>query len=1140
MDISAKIRNQFPEFIEGEYPEFVKFVKHYYEFLESAELSFADSATAFAGINFQINDTVSVKNSTGTLIHGSVAVIRGIDKDNNRLFISSNNKFSVGSTVFHKNKNDKSEFFNTETKIGAIESYSPNPVQTVDQLLEYRDIDSTISKFFNSFREEFMATIPHFDQDLDKYSIIKNITDLYREKGTVEGHRLFFKLLLNQEPDEIYFPGDDVLEVSDGEWSRVVKMRISAPEISPGMYIDPVNLIGSKISQSLGTISAIIESANTLAQIEFPDNSIIELNLNSETIVGEFSLDENCLISNGTETEDISVILAPMITEIIVDNPSQYYNIDDVIEIVVGSGISHVPPTITVENITSGYITHLEDLDGTDTGFSKNDPLIFSNVGEMIDGEMIEVKSAEALISGVNHSLVFEDDSDIIQEDFTVYISGEPGRKFSVEDGSFSVDNGTIGEISIIDSGQGYKKLPVVTANGTHIFAESKDIGGIRGAKIIDPGFFTSTVDVDTKALATIIIKDNISIAVDDVVSQIQDSLTISGTVVSWDSALRMIKVKMSEANEYFDKNSTITIGIHSTVIVAVETAKCSVKFSPLFESTGIAITEDGFISQKAKRIYDGLYYQSFSYLVKISDSIQTWRTAIKNTVHPAGFAVFGEINIKNRLEVKIKPVTGVNWLRPTYTPELFSMFRTIFDSVAKNAPSKIESNYTINWMKPYSYVDRSTYGGSRLINLDKWKFAAPPHPAGESHGLPGIYRQEIIEPSWVKIKFNATIVSGFLTMEWSDLLLMHVTSYMHHYKEIRSSNAGSGIDFLATVPNGSIWQPGDIDRDGDAVDVSDSLEALRHHIGLEDATEAFNYLRDQYKSQFGLINPVVGDDIWMVYKSFYDDIENSSAFESRVGFSWVSIPCKVTDIIDNGDHTADIEISIPIGNHSDIHDRLSDASVIGFPAVDQGFNHTTLLGGSLVGDSNSLNNGSIRLYITEPDLTDDLNISLPVATLTSTSNVSTLNPAYQSNLATFDIIATSNQTEFIFDTDFTIDNIDVILNNDSFTLLEDGFDLILETGYGIQQESWYTMGSTEYTHEFITTNNLPQIKVTLNDGVDVGVKVSLVINSSISVPTGYSISQFKDYKISDVTNYPGMRTNIPPPSEITFRPFPL
>jgi hypothetical protein len=37
-----------------------------------------------------------------------------------------------------------------------------------------------------------------------------------------------------------------------------------------------------------------------------------------------------------------------------------------------------------------------------------------------------------------------------------------------------------------------------------------------------------------------------------------------------------------------------------------------------------------------------------------------------------------------------------------------------------------------------------------------------------------------------------------------------------------------------------------------------------------------------------------------------------------------------------------------------------------------------------------------------------------------------------------------------------------------------------------------------------------------------------------ILIPTGYSISQFKDYKISDVTNYPEMRTDIPPPSEIT------
>jgi hypothetical protein len=762
MDISAKIRNQFPEFIEGEYPEFIKFVKHYYEFLESAELSFTDlSTTKFdeLEVGYTISTGISTENSV-ELVHGSDAVIRGIDKDNRRLYISSNNKFSIGSKVFYG-----------LTEIGTIENYSPNPVQTVDQLLEYRDIDSTISKFFNSFREEFMATIPHFDQDLDKYSIIKNITDLYREKGTTEGHKLFFKMLLNKEPDEIYFPGDDVLEVSDGEWSRVVKMRIFQTAIGD---LVPSDLIGYRITQ--GASSAIIESVTTLVQTDFT-TPIIELNLNSETIVGEFSLDEDCLID-----DNISVTLAPMITEIIVDNPSQYYNIDDVIEIVGVSG-DYIAPTIKVDNITSGYITHLEDLDGTATGFSKNPPnnvLTFVSVG----GD--PSKSAEALISGVNHSLVLEDESDIIQEDFTVYISGEPGHKFSVEG-----NNGTIGEISIIDSGQGYKELPGVTANGTHIFAESKYIGGIRGAKIIDPGFFTSTVGVDAKTLSTIIIKDDISIEIGDSVSQIQNT-TIHGTVVSWDSTLRMIKVKMSAANEYFDKNSTITIGSHSTVIVAsVETAKCSVKFSPIFESTGIAITEDGFISEIAKRIHDGVYYQSFSYLVRISDSIQTWRTAIKNTVHPAGFAVFGEISIKNRLEAKMKAFTGEHWLRPTYTPELFSMFRTIFDSVAKNAPAKIESDYTIKWMKPYSYVDRSTYGGSRLINLDKWKFAAPPHPAGVAHGLPGIHRQEVIDDNIVDPLLNTTatitdagetkiilIPTGYSISQFNDYKISDVTNY--------------------------------------------------------------------------------------------------------------------------------------------------------------------------------------------------------------------------------------------------------------------------------------------------------------------------------------------------------------------------
>ena len=45
-------------------------------------------------------------------------------------------------------------------------------------------------------------------------------------------------------------------------------------------------------------------------------------------------------------------------------------------------------------------------------------------------------------------------------------------------------------------------------------------------------------------------------------------------------------------------------------------------------------------------RIQDSLFYQDFSYQIKTDISINNWRSILKNTIHPAGWNVFGAILI--------------------------------------------------------------------------------------------------------------------------------------------------------------------------------------------------------------------------------------------------------------------------------------------------------------------------------------------------------------------------------------------------------------------------------------------------------------------------------------------------------------
>ena len=60
-------------------------------------------------------------------------------------------------------------------------------------------------------------------------------------------------------------------------------------------------------------------------------------------------------------------------------------------------------------------------------------------------------------------------------------------------------------------------------------------------------------------------------------------------------------------------------------------------------------------------RIQDSLYYQDFSYVIKVGRTINDWRDSFKKTVHSAGFYFTGQVDIESRLNAQIQSITGIN-----------------------------------------------------------------------------------------------------------------------------------------------------------------------------------------------------------------------------------------------------------------------------------------------------------------------------------------------------------------------------------------------------------------------------------------------------------------------------------------------
>ena len=64
-------------------------------------------------------------------------------------------------------------------------------------------------------------------------------------------------------------------------------------------------------------------------------------------------------------------------------------------------------------------------------------------------------------------------------------------------------------------------------------------------------------------------------------------------------------------------------------------------EFTPViksyFDNIGKFTSDVGKVSDQNQKIHDSYFYQDFSYLIKSKTPMDSWRSLIKQTTHPAG-----------------------------------------------------------------------------------------------------------------------------------------------------------------------------------------------------------------------------------------------------------------------------------------------------------------------------------------------------------------------------------------------------------------------------------------------------------------------------------------------------------------------
>jgi len=672
--ISTILNSQLPEFVVADHPKFAEFLKVYYQLLESAELSI-DTIEGTDGILLQsetgqTNNLVlnsSRKDTARTLLDAgdkilleestygkfvrsetvtgqiskATAVVLVEDIANNRLIISSQDKFVSGEIIVGSASGAQAN----------ITNYKPNPVNNIVDLVNFRDPDNAIGYFLSNMRDEFLATLPeNLATGVDKRKLIKNIKSMYRAKGSVRGHEMFFRILFGENSETIY-PREQMLKASDGQFDSLKVLRVIS---SVG---DPNQLVGRTITGGTSSATAIVENTS---QFQIGDSTVTQLIINEDSILGTFVVGEEI---TGTSADTDDYFIKANITGIPgnknITNDGSLNSTTDTISLTAGGEGA----LFQVEEIGPGSVTEIV-IDNEGTGYEIGDALTFINTGsgggnaagfvKVVNGGFADQNGSTASATGVEDRIILEEET----------TRGDPYQGVRIVQEKFTGLQ-TIDELFLTNGGNQYTSLPTVsvtssTGSNAVIKAYGDDIGKIVKVKTVEVGrsyeesptpptlgFFNN--GIVTNVSGTFLATNNIT-----------SSSGGSGTIVSLDADRGLLKIK--DVTGTFAIDDTLTSATSGTcTLKKLDIATATVDVVSVTDTDGAFISERGKLSETTMRVQDSLYYQDYSYVIKVGQSIARWRDAFKKTMHTAGFYFTGQVDIESRITVTAGgPVKGV------------------------------------------------------------------------------------------------------------------------------------------------------------------------------------------------------------------------------------------------------------------------------------------------------------------------------------------------------------------------------------------------------------------------------------------------------------------------------------------------
>ena len=285
--ISQRLASILPEFVRDDAPAFVTFLKAYFEFLESEIITLKsqsdldgialedgqgsvllEPATVLPSPDAYTSKLISERTGTNTnedaspfakgeYLYGETSgTVAKVDVVNgNILYVKSisGSGFTPDETVEGRNTG----------QTGVVKEYKENSILASNRLLDYSDIDHTTEHFLEYYQKDFLPSID-LKKLKNKRLTIKNISDLYQQKGTEESVKFLMRLLYGQDAS-VRYPDNETIYVSDSDYNQerrmVVEMDVnsglpSATDMITEYAIDGKSVLAESRLEAVYTLDA--------------------------------------------------------------------------------------------------------------------------------------------------------------------------------------------------------------------------------------------------------------------------------------------------------------------------------------------------------------------------------------------------------------------------------------------------------------------------------------------------------------------------------------------------------------------------------------------------------------------------------------------------------------------------------------------------------------------------------------------------------------------------------------------------------------------------------------------------------------------------------------------------------------------